>query len=73
MRYSKHMDVNFWATTLEMIGSVLIGWAALRVHHRVMGKHKIDQRVVRVMRVEQRFGSLGIMLVVLGYPRHVAV
>lgn len=58
-------------TTLDVIGTVLIGWAALRVHHRVLNEHKIDEKVMRVMRVEQKLGILGIVLVLLAYLLHI--
>jgi len=59
--------MEFAAATFEVIGSVLIGWAALRVHHRVLNEHKIDKKVVMTMRIEQKLGVLGILLVILGY------
>lgn len=52
---------------LDTVGSVLIGWAALRVHHRVMNEHTIDRRVLRTMRFEQQFGILGLVFVVLSF------
>lgn len=63
--------MEFLSATLEMIGSVLIGWAALRVHHRVLNERRIDKKVFRTMRIEQKFGMFGIGLVVLGYLLHV--
>jgi len=59
--------MNLLAATLDVMGTVLIGWAALRVHHRVLNEHKIDKRVFRVMRLEQKLGAVGILLVVLGF------
>ena len=44
--------------------------SALRVHHRVLYEHKIDKKVFRTMRVEQKFGMLGISLVVFAYLLH---
>ncbi|PIT92877.1 MAG: hypothetical protein COU08_00010 [Candidatus Harrisonbacteria bacterium CG10_big_fil_rev_8_21_14_0_10_42_17] len=61
------MNFILLGDTLEMIGAVLIGYTALRVHHRVLNEHKIDDRVVRAMKKEQRFGILGIVLVVVGF------
>lgn len=63
--------MEYLPATLDMIGSVLIGWAALRVHYRVLHEHKIDRRVFRTMRVEQNLGMLGIGLVVVGYLLHI--
>lgn len=53
--------------TLEAIGTLLIAWAALRVHHRVLNEHKISPRVVRTMRIEQGLGMLGMVMVFVGY------
>ena len=59
--------MNFVAETLDVVGVVLIGLAALRVHHRVLHEHKIDQEVFHVMRLEQGLGVLGILLIVVSY------
>ncbi len=59
--------VNYIVETLDVLGTVLIGWAALRVHHRVLHEHKIDKGVFRVMRFEQGLGALGIFLIIVGY------
>ena len=53
--------------TLEAIGTLLIAWAALRVHHRVLHEHSIDKKVFRTMRIEQKLGILGMFLVVVSY------
>lgn len=53
--------------TLEAVGTLLIAWAALRVHHRVLNEHKISPRIVRVMRIEQSLGVLGMVMVFVGY------
>lgn len=59
--------MNFMAETLDVVGTVLIGWAALRVHYRVLHEHKIDREVFRVMKFEQGLGVLGICLIIVGY------
>ncbi len=53
--------------TLDVIGTVLIAFAALRVHHRVLHEHKMDRKVFKVMRREQSIGILGVVLVLIGY------
>ena len=42
-----------------MVGTVFIAYAALRVHHRVLGEHKIDEKVLKTMRIEQIVGWAG--------------
>lgn len=51
---------------LATIGTVLIGIAALRVHHNVLVHKQIDKHVLRTMRLERRQGYLGMVLVVIG-------
>jgi len=55
------------SSTLEVIGTVLIAFAALRVHHRVLYEHKIDKKVFSAMRKEQLIGILGVLFVLVGY------
>lgn len=56
--------------SLETAGTLMIAWAALRVHHRVLNEHKITGKVFRIMRLEQKLGVLGMMFVVAGYLLH---
>jgi len=53
--------------TLETVGTLLIAWAALRVHHRMLNEHKVSSRVFRIMRIEQRLGMVGMVFVFAGY------
>jgi len=61
------LNYNLLGLTLDTIGSVLIGYAALKVHHRFLNEHRVDKRVFQTMRIEQQLGVLGIVLVVIGY------
>ena len=53
--------------TLEVIGTVMIAYTALSVHHRVRKEHKIDEVVFKHMKREQAVGMFGIVLIVIGY------
>lgn len=53
--------------TLEAVGTLLIAWAALRVHHRVLNEHKISSPVFRIMRIEQILGVSGMVMVFVSY------
>lgn len=53
--------------TLDTAGTLLIAWAALSVHHKVLNDHKISGGVSRKMRTEQKFGILGVFLILVGY------
>lgn len=49
-----------------MVGTALIGFVAMRVHHAVLRDRKIDESVVRAMRSEQHIAATGILLVCIG-------
>ncbi|GEM_PF-2756067 len=53
--------------TSEMVGTVMLAFAALRVHGRELQEGKIDAAVRRAIQRERRVGMLGVMLIVLGY------
>ena len=55
------------SSTLEVMGSALIGFMAIMVHHRFLHEHKIDKRVFDTMKREQVVGVLGIIMIVAGY------
>lgn len=53
--------------TLQTIGTLLVGFVALRVHHWVIVRQMVDQQVLRTMKREQRLGVLGLLLIAIGY------
>lgn len=57
----------FIGHTMEVLGTLMIAFAALRVHHRVLNEHKIDDKVLRAMKRERAFGVIGVLLVIFGY------
>jgi hypothetical protein len=56
--------------TIDVVGKLLIGWAALRVHHRVLNEHKIDIQVFLAMKREQWLGISGMVCIVAAYILH---
>lgn len=52
---------------LEYTGTVMIAFTALKVHHRVLKEHRVDDKVVQIMLREQRIGILGVTLLTLGF------
>jgi len=54
-------------STLDTVGTLLIAWAALSVHHKVLNDHRIDRAVYRKMRTEQLLGVFGIIFIITGY------
>lgn len=61
------MDLQTIGLTLHTAGTLLIGFAALMVHHRVSSQAIIDRTVTRAMRLEQKLGIVGLFLVLIGY------
>jgi len=61
------MNIVLIGDTLTLIGGILIAYAALRVHHRVLYEHKIDRVVFMTMRREQKIGVIGVLFLVLGF------
>ncbi len=53
--------------TMELIGSLMIAYAALAVHYRVRKEHQIDDRVQNEMGREFGIGVSGMALVLAGY------
>lgn len=53
--------------TLDVVGTVLIAYTAIRVHDRVRREHSIDSRVAKEMKRERIVGIIGIVLVIAGY------
>lgn len=47
-------------------GAILVARTALRVHHRVWQKHKIDREVFSEMHREQKFGMVGLGAMIVG-------
>lgn len=58
---------ELFAITLDTLGTIMIAFAALRVHHRVLHDHKIDKKVFKMMKLEQWVGALGVLFVAVGY------
>lgn len=70
MRFYK-MDI--FASTLDIIGKVMVAYTALAVHSRVRKEQKIDSAVFRAMRKEKIIGILGIILMIFGYFMHLSI
>ncbi len=61
------LGIEFWATTFDFVGKILIAIMALLVHARIRKEHKIDDFVLKEMHLEEFLGVLGILLIILGY------
>lgn len=61
------MSLEFYALLFQTPGTIMIAYAALSVHHRVLHEHKIDNDVFRSMRKEQHTGKIGVLMVIIGF------
>jgi hypothetical protein len=56
--------------TIQTVGEVLVGLTVIMVHHRVLDEHRIDRKVLRILRKEQLIGGLAIVMIITGYILH---
>ncbi len=61
------------AKTLTFLGTVMIAFAALRVHHRVLHEHKIDKFVFKEMKLERKIGITGVIFTAIGFFMEIAL
>lgn len=59
--------MDFIGHTLVMLGGVLIGLTAIMVHRGILKEKKLDSKVYKEIYLEQIFGILGIIFLILGY------
>jgi len=52
---------------LSTVGTLLIAYAALRVHHRVLSDQKVDRSVLKEMWREQVAGIFGTILIIVSF------
>lgn len=52
---------------LTTFGEVLVGFAVVRVHWRVMKEHKIDRAVLQTMKRERVWAIAGILFIIVGF------
>lgn len=59
--------VEFWATTFDFVGKILIAVMAILVHRKIVKERKIDTTVLNEMHLEEIMGIVGIILISVGY------
>jgi hypothetical protein len=57
--------------TLDLAGTAMIAYAALRVNYRFRHEHKVDEKVFAEMTREHRVALIGLALLLMGYMLHV--
>ena len=65
--------IEIISLTLELVGTLFIAFAALRVHHRFLAEHRVDKKVLHAMRRERLIGITGVVFVLGGYVLNLAV
>lgn len=58
---------NFLTNLFETVGTLLVAFAALRVHHRVLREEKIDRHTFREMKRERIAGIIGVVCIILSF------
>lgn len=61
------MNLEIIGITLDVIGKILLGLTVLLVHHKILKERRIDQYVIKEIKLEWTLGILGISLMVIGY------
>jgi hypothetical protein len=68
------LDITYLlARSFDLLGTILIAFTAIRVHHRVLNEHTIDEAVFRSMKREQKLGVIGVLLIVTGFILEFAI
>lgn len=65
--------MELFISTLDIFGTICIAYAALRVHHRVLSEHKVDEKVFKSMKIEQKIGIMGVIFIVVGYVLEIII
>ena len=55
------------ADTMDVIGKVLVSYAVIKVHHRMLKEHQMDDAVYNEIKAEQTLGFVSIGLMVGAY------
>lgn len=61
------MNMELLGFILDVIGKVMVAYAAIKVHHRFWKEHKVDEFVFRAMKREQVIGIAGVILIIAGF------
>lgn len=61
------MNIEIFSLSAELFGTIMIAFAALRVHSRVLNEQRMDKHVFTAIRRERKVGIFGVILVIIGY------
>lgn len=61
------MDVKLFSEIFDFIGTLMVVYAALKVHHRFLHEHRVDENLFTTMRNEQFVAIVGLMFITLSF------
>ena len=61
---SMNLGLRELIIVLDAAGTLMVAFAALRVHHRVLYEHRIDNKVFAEMKLEQWVGLVGVIIII---------
>ena len=62
-----NLNLEIIAITFDALGKILLGFLVLLVHHKILKEKRIDEYVIKEMKLEWVLGTLGIVFIVIGY------
>ena len=61
------LSLYFWAATFDFAGKFLLATLVLSVHGKIRKEKKIDDIVLKDMKIEQVLGIVALIFIILGY------
>lgn len=61
------MNIALLGFILDVIGKVMVAYAAIKVHRRFWKEHKVDEFVFKAMKREQIIGIAGVILIIISF------
>jgi len=61
------MNLELIGFTIETLGTIMIAYTVISVHHKVWKERKIDEQFFSAMKTEQIITVIGVIFIVLGY------
>jgi hypothetical protein len=52
-------------SVMSSLGTLMVGYAAIKIHFRIMHEHTIDAAVEKEMKREQTIAIIGVVLIIL--------
>lgn len=61
------MDILFWALTISTAGKILLAVGVLMAHWELAKERRVDDAVIRFIRIEYVVTFIGLLMIVAGY------